>query len=159
MTVIPEDFVDYLEGGVSLLVGTRDAQNRPDVTRAMGASVSADRRSIVVYVPERWSAGSLANVAANGEVAVGFSRPIDNLSLQLKGGGARIVPPNEQGRAVVLRYHASYIEQLTMIGMPRSTLKRLSFWPAVGIEFTVRDVFLQTPGPEAGKRLGEGATR
>jgi hypothetical protein len=27
------------------------------------------------------------------------------------------------------------------------------FWPAVGVTFGVRDIFLQTPGPDAGKRL------
>jgi hypothetical protein len=157
VATIPEEIVESLEGGVSILVGTRDAENHPDVARAVGASVSRDRSEVTIYLHEVWAARALANLQANGEVAVGFSRPLDNFAIQLKGKCTRFIPPAEGDRSVVDRYHATYGEQLYMVGFPRSITRRFVFWPAVGVTFAVRDIFVQTPGPEAGRRLEPGA--
>jgi hypothetical protein len=154
---IPEDIVESLEGGVSILIGTRDAENRPDVARAVGASVARDRAAVTIYLHETWGARALANLRANGKIAVGFSRPLDNFAIQLKGTCSRFIPPGEGDRSIVDRYHATYGEQLYMVGFPRSITKRFVFWPAVGVTFSVRDMFVQTPGPGAGRRLEPGA--
>ena len=156
MTRIPEDIVEVLEGGVSILVGTCDAERRPDAARGVGAAVSRDRTEITIYLHETWGARALANLRARGEIAVGFSRPLDAFAMQLKGRCTRFLAPSEGDRSVVDRYHATYGEQLYMTGFPRSITKRFIFWPAVGVTFAVRDIFVQTPGPDAGKRL-EGA--
>jgi hypothetical protein len=152
-TRIPEDIVEQLEGGVSILVGTCDADTRPDVARAVGASVSRDRTELTIYLHETWGARAIANLRARGEIAVGFSRPLDNFAVQLKGTCTRFLAPSEGDRSVVDRYHAAYGEQLYMVGIPRSITRRFIFWPAVGVTFPVRDIFVQTPGPDAGKRL------
>jgi len=156
VTRIPEDIVEILEGGVSILVGTCDAERRPDAARGVGAAVSRDRTEITIYLHETWGARALANLRARGEIAVGFSRPLDAFAMQLKGRCTRFLSPSEGDRSVVDRYHATYGEQLYMTGFPRSITKRFIFWPAVGVTFAVRDIFVQTPGPDAGKRL-EGA--
>jgi hypothetical protein len=154
VATIPEDIIDFLEGGISILVGTCDLETRPEVARAVGASVSRDRSEVTIYLHEAWGAKALANLRANGEIAVGFSRPLDNFAIQLKGRTTRFLSPSEGDRSVVDRYHATYSEQLYMVGFPRSITRRFVLWPAVGVTFTVRDVFVQTPGPDAGKRLG-----
>ena len=156
MATIPEHLVELLEGGVSVLLGTRDENHRPEVARAVGASISKDRAEVTIYLHEVWGAKALANLRANGELAVGFSRPYDNLAIQLKGKCTRFVPSTESDRGVVDRYHGSYSEALYMVGFPRSLTRRFRMWPATGVTFAVRDIFVQTPGPEAGRRL-EGA--
>jgi hypothetical protein len=156
--VIPEDIVEFLEGGVSILVGTRDADSRPEVARAVGCSVSRDRSEVTIYLHEVWGAKALVNLQANREIAVGFSRPLDNFAIQIKGKCTQFVLAHDGDRSVVDRYHATYGEQLYMTGFPRSTTRRFIFWPAVAVTFGVRDIFVQTPGPDAGKRL-EGAAR
>ena len=50
-------------------------------------------------------------------------------------------------------YLAQFRETLYLIGLPRSLTARFNGWPVVAVTFEVRDVFLQTPGPGAGKRL------
>lgn len=159
MPAIPEDLVESLEGGVSILVGTCDAEMRPEVARAVGASISRDRTEATIYLHETWGGKALANLRAHREIAVGFSRPVDHFAIQLKGPVARFLEPAEGDRSVVDRYHATYGEQLYMVGFPRSITRRFVFWPAVGVTFTVRDIFVQTPGPDAGKRLEAASTR
>lgn len=155
MATVPEDLVDYLESGISILVGTRDARNIPEVTHGVGATVARDRTAVTVYLTEAWARIALANLADNGEIAVGFSRPLDNFAIQLKGRVTAIVPSAAADRRIVDRYHTVYGEQLYLTGMPRSITRRLAFWPASAVTFEVRDLFVQTPGPDAGKPYGE----
>lgn len=153
-TAIPADLVDFLTGGVSVLVGTRDAARRPEATRGVGFVIAPERTRATVYLAERASARALANLADNGEIAVGISRPMDNLTLQLKGRCVHVAQGDAVDRSIPERYHAVFMEQLYLVGFPRTLVKRFAVWPAVAVTFDVRDIFVQTPGPEAGKRLG-----
>jgi hypothetical protein len=153
LNVIPAEYIDLFEGGVSIFVGTRDAENRPLAVRAVGASVSKDRREVTVFLHESWTNPALDNLRTNGEIAVGFSRPMDHLSVQVKGKVKSIVPASEGARTVPDRYHASYSEQLYIIGLPRSLTKRINVWPAAAVTLEVASIFLQTPGPGAGRKL------
>jgi hypothetical protein len=40
---LSEELAEFVEGGLSMLVGTRDAALRPKVERAVGAVVGAER--------------------------------------------------------------------------------------------------------------------
>jgi hypothetical protein len=159
MTLVPPDLVEFLESGVSILVGTRSETGRPEVARAVGAKVAPDRGALTVYLNERWAAKALSNLRATREIAVGFSRPWDNASFQLKGPCLEFLEPAQGERAVVERYQSIYSEQLSMIGFPRELSGRIHMWPAVGVSFSPRDLFTQTPGPRAGERLTTGAPR
>jgi hypothetical protein len=151
-TKIPEDLVDFLESGVSILVGTRNAKNEPEATRACGARISKDRTQVELFFPD-WVKRAPSDIQENGEVAVCFSRFLDNYSIQLKGGGASIRDATDGERSVPERYIAAYIETLSMVGFPRSLTTRIRVWPAKVVSFPVRDIFVQTPGPKAGERL------
>jgi hypothetical protein len=153
-TKIPEDMVDFLESGVSILVGTRNENNEPEPMRSGGAFVSKDREHLSLLFPAH-NVRSLANVEANGQIAVCFSRMLDNYSIQLKGGRAVVRDGTDEDRAVAERYRVAYGEQLHMAGFPRGLTSRINVWPAKVVTFPVRDIFVQTPGPGAGARLGD----
>jgi hypothetical protein len=149
---IPAHLVDFLESGVAILVGTRDASLHPETARACGAVVERDRRKLTVFLSERWP-GVFENLRDNGQIATNFVRPHDHYSIQLKGDGATLRPATAAERSIVERWHAGWIEQLWLVGIPRSISKRFHIWPAHAVTFDVHDIFVQTPGPGAGKRL------
>lgn len=151
--VLPADLVDFIESGVSILVGTRDASLRPEATRAVGAQVASDRAHVSVFLAERWAARTIADLEQTGVIAVGFSRMFDNYSIQLKGDGAVVREAGDADRLVPERWRAAYVEQLYMGGIPRSLMSRIHVWPAKIVTFAVGDIFVQTPGPGAGARL------
>ena len=153
-TKIPEDLVEFLESGVSILVGTRNAKNEPEPMRSSGALVSKDREKLSLLFPSH-ATRSIANVEENGQVAVCFSRMLDNYSIQVKGHAAEVRDGTEAERAIAERYRVAYGEQLYMAGFPRSLTSRINVWPAKVVTFPVRDIFVQTPGPGAGARLGD----
>jgi hypothetical protein len=150
---LPPDIVDLVESGATILVGSRDGRLRPSCARGFGALVSGDRRHVTISLPQKSAGRVKADLDDNGRIAVGFSRPTDNLSVQLKGRCTEIRAAAEVDRYVPERYLVAYAEQLYLVGMPRSTLRRALYWPAWSVTFGVDDVFLQTPGPDAGKRL------
>jgi len=163
---LPRDLLEFFEGGVSILVGTRDAKLVPHCTRALGARVIAcgetdDSRDsaggcapvVRIHIPQVTAARTIENLGDNRAIAVTFSRPLTHYSIQIKGECIRLEPSDEEGRATQLRYHAAYTEQLHAVGIPRSLVQRLVWWPSVAVDIQVRDFFVQTPGPTAGRRL------
>lgn len=154
MQGLPPDVIDLVESGVSILVGTRDAALRPACVRGAGARVSPERTAVTVYLPEATSRKAVENLRENGEIAVAFSRPIDNLALQIKGRCSRVCLAPDDERAFPERYAVAFVEMTYAVGMPRGLMKRMTVWPAWAATFDVREVFSQTPGPGAGKPWG-----
>lgn len=155
-SAIPEDLAEMFEGGVSVLVGTRDASLRPEATRGYGAVVHADRQRITVFLPTEVSARACANLRDNGRVCVGFSSILEAKTIQVKGQLEELRECDETDRAVIERYQMAYAEVLTVTGLPRALTRSLNAWPSVAVRFVVEDIFVQTPGPNAGERLGAG---
>ncbi|MEA2752320.1 MAG: hypothetical protein QOI41_6463, partial [Myxococcales bacterium] len=154
-TPISEELASFLESGISILVGTRDAQRRPTAMRAMGASVAADRRTVTIFLPEQTAARTLANLALEdgGRIAVTFSRPSDYRSLQIKGRCLGTRRTTEEERTKLESYSAAFVVDLEVVGLARQLTERLTSWPSIALQVAIEDLYEQTPGPGAGQKL------
>lgn len=151
--LLTERLVELIESGVSIIVGTRDANLRPDSGRGLGARVSPDRRHITLLLNGDLCTRLRANIEDNGRIAVAFSRIHDHQSIQLKGRvtATRDGSPREvkaQGR-----YLIAFAEQLANAGFPRSVVRNVQYAPCFAVDVEVAEVFDQTPGPGAGNPL------
>jgi hypothetical protein len=155
--VISEELAEFIQSGVSIQVGTRDACLVPDCVRLVGARVEAGRTEVTVFVPRATGAASIANLRDNGRIAVCFSRPADHRTIQLKGRIAALDDARAADRAVIDRYRSALAGVLAELGLPPRTILRMSHWPCAAARFRVETVFVQTPGPGAGDRLGPQA--
>ena len=151
--MITEELAEFIQSGVSIQLGTRDARLVPDCVRLLGARVEPGRDEVTVFVPAATGAKSLANLKDNGRIAVCFSRPADHRSIQLKGRAMSLEDAPPADRQVVDRYRAALTDVLSVLGVPPRTLLRISHWPCTAARFRVESVFVQTPGPGAGDRL------
>ncbi|HEX4334891.1 MAG TPA: hypothetical protein VH062_03195 [Polyangiaceae bacterium] len=131
---LPADLAGFLESGISILVGTRDARLRPSTLRAMGASVERDARVITLYMPEATSARTLANLRDNGQIAATFSLALDHRTIQIKGTCFEIRRSGAREREAQERYRERFIEALQMIGMPRFVTERATYWPSLAVQ-------------------------
>jgi predicted pyridoxine 5'-phosphate oxidase superfamily flavin-nucleotide-binding protein len=149
----PDHLVDFLESGVSILLATADAEGVPEAIRACGVKVDPQATTLSVFVPSATAALTLSNLAVNPLVALNFTRVTDDSGVQVKGRlrGQREARADERG--LVDCYLAAFTDQLFQVGMPRAVGRRMLGWPAVVLEVNVGDVFVQTPGPGAGRRL------
>ena len=155
--MITEELAEFIQSGVSIQLGTRDARLVPDCIRLVGARVEPGRDEVTVFVPCGTGAKSIANLKDNGRIAVCFSRPADHRSIQIKGRAISLEEAASLDRAIVDRYRAALADVLAVLGLPPRTLLRMNHWPCTATRFKVESVFVQTPGPGAGDRLRPAA--
>ena len=154
--VLDEDHAAFIQSGVSVIVATRNAELVPDAVRGCGCRVSRDRRSVTVLVESLRTGSVIADIEANGMIAVVFSQPSTNRTIQLKGTDARVARVSPRDRDLVERHLAAWVDELTAIGY-RPEFARAVHGGApeamVALVFTPTAAFQQTPGPGAGDRL------
>lgn len=150
---LTEQHVELIESGASILIGTRDAALCPECLRGLGAAVHPSREAVTVYANAALAERTLANAALGEPIALTFSRIWDHYTIQLKGPVIETRPATEAERALQERYLAAFAEQLNLVGLPRSVTRQVRLWPSVALTASVRELFLQSPGPGAGRRL------
>jgi len=153
--MIPQPIVDLLETGISIMVGTRDASLMPECTRAWGIRVGADRGIITILLSETIAGKTIENLRENGRIAVTCTRPTDHITCQLKGQVRRMKPVSSGDREVSRRWHREFVAELRAIGVPSALSEAWITEPTVAVEIAVTDVFDQTPGPGAGRKIGQ----
>jgi hypothetical protein len=152
---IGDDIIDFVESGISVLVGTRSDRLLPNCCRGVAARYDRDAAELIVFLPAAIAAQNLADLEHNRRIAVCFSRAIDHRSLQLKGDVKSIEPADEDDRRTILQYRRAFTEAWGTIGIPPRITLRVAHWPAHRIRVRVDAIFNQTPGPGAGATLGK----
>lgn len=159
--LIGPEQVALIERRVSIIVGSRDADNRPHVMRAVGCRLAADLRRITVFLSASTSAQVLADLRSNALIAVVFSEPSTHRTVQFKGSDALVAPIEPGDEAVVDRYLRSFIQEISLIGFPENVAHSIlgHSGDLVAVHFTPLTGFEQTPGPTAGQALPHHAGR
>jgi hypothetical protein len=157
--LIHRELKSFLESGVSVVMGTRDADLVPEITRAWGLMVSKDRRSISLCVPLATSQKTLDNLVANGLMTVCCTLPTSYKTVQMKGQWIATADPSRADLAVVERHREAFGRLNNRIGFPRQQSE--IFWRReletspvfIKLRFVPEQIFDQTPGPDAGAPL------
>ena len=155
--MIPEHVADFVQGPIFLSIGARDETLRPAHAWAVGAVVAPDRETVTCFVVEERARKILPHLDANGPVAMGAGSPTHE-AYQLKGRYLSSRPADEQERAFLKARRNGWLALALRCGYPEQIARPLILGfrhqPAVAITFRVEEVFLQTPGPDAGKKIG-----
>jgi hypothetical protein len=153
--VLDPAVVEFILSGVAVGVGTRDEDLRPGFSRGWGPEVSADGRSVRLCVSAPEGSRMRANLDGNGAVAVGFCPPTIARAVQVKGVAMVVGEPEAADLERVERHVRSFVEGCKRVGVPEGVSRRMYAGGAglVSIQFSVDEVFDQTPGPTAGRRL------
>lgn len=143
-----------VQPGLSILVGTVDADGIPTCCRGVALTTKDDFDTVTVYVPAATAQETVANVATTRRVAIVASAPLSHETVQIKGiaRGVRLAPPADE--PFVRERLDALAGVLEQVGFPRTVVQRLAHWPAFVIDVSVEEVFDQTPGPKAGHAIG-----
>lgn len=148
-----------MTGRVSIIAGSRDAGHQPHLMRACGCRLSDDRRRVTLLMPRARSEPVLADLRDNGRIAVVFTEPTSNRTLQLKGGDAEVAPCRAADAELAERYAQGFAAEIGQLGF-ESVVARAILGHGeelVAVHFTVAAAFEQTPGPGAGEPLAARA--
>jgi len=151
--MIHGELAAFVQEGVGIYIGTRNAALEPNGARALAARVEDGGRRLVVYVADAAVPRILSDLQSNGHAAVTFGRPIDERAIQVKGTFVEVRPARDDERPTLDAQWDSLARTLEMIGVPRMARSAWPRWPATAIALKPTAVFEQTPGPSAGRQL------
>ena len=116
--------------------------------------MSADGRSLRLCVMAPEGSRMRANLERNGAVAVGFSPPTIARAVQVKGVAVHVAEPEAADLERAERHLQAFAAEAERIGAPAELSRRMFVGTGlVAIGFSIEEVYDQTPGPTAGRRL------
>lgn len=147
------ELAGFLASPVMIITGTCGSGNRPDIARGVGVGIDGDAGRLRLVISSWQWPRTVENLRTSGRVAVTFARPSDYVSYQLKGR-ATLCPADADDLARSDRYMADILEVLAGLGLDRRlAMPWLSNRDAVVVGIDVEAVYVQTPGPKAGRQL------
>jgi predicted pyridoxine 5'-phosphate oxidase superfamily flavin-nucleotide-binding protein len=152
-TVISDAVVEFMSVARSVAVGTCDDKRMPYGTRVGAVRLWPDRQHVTVFLADAIAGPTLANLRINPRVGIQISNPPDHRTLQLKGALHAIRAAEPADHAYIRRFIEELAESVSTFGMPAERVVRMTSWPACAIDVRVEEIFLQTPGPGAGRPL------
>jgi hypothetical protein len=150
---IDEQVAEQLAGGVATIVATRDEHMRPSIARGWAISVSADGTEVTLCVGAPPGSRMRSNLDSNGAIAVTCSRPTTYRTVQLKGQVAALREPGPAQLQAANDHAEAFSLEAEELGLPPGSGQRLMDPGLVVVSFNLREVYDQTPGPNAGARM------
>lgn len=151
--MIDAELASFLQEGIAIQLGTRNARLEPEGVRVIAMQVEGDGTHVVVYVADVSAPRVLPDLESNGQAALVCSRPPDERACQVKGTFAGARPATADERALVQAQWDRWLDRLATIGFVRTAFEHWPTWPCVAIRIRVNAIFNQTPGPGAGAPL------
>src|SRR5262245_14222057 len=152
---VPADAAAFLTelGG---FLATRDAQNRPEAVEAVVLELDAEAGIAEIGADSRFVRKTIANLEDNGRLAVVITRAWkDHKSVQIKGRCLEVRGPVVDPERIGPRTEV-LATVLPTFGVPESVadnFRKLRHDPHYLVRMQIDEVFEQTPGPGAGRRL------
>jgi hypothetical protein len=152
--VLSAELVAFVHGGVAVSIATRDTQGRPSVTRGWGPLVADDGLTNALCVEAAPGSAIRSNLEDNGAIAIGFCPPTTARALQVKGTAVDVGAPGPAQLERAQQHFEAFAADAATIGFPPEQARRI-FSPAdlVAATVPIEQVFEQTPGRSAGRRL------
>jgi hypothetical protein len=146
---LAEDVVALVEGSTAAWVATCGAGGAP-ATRVMGARASREAASVTLYMPLDQAGLTLENLRLNPRLAAFFCHLPTYRAVQLKGMAKEIREADAREHELQARYRTGFAEACAQVGILRALAESFRCWPSMAVEMTVDEVYVQTPGPNAG---------
>jgi hypothetical protein len=160
--MLPGRILRFLERANVAFAGTRDRRLVPHGHRVSGWTVSADGSTLTAFIPESSTPHLIESLLDNGEFAMTTEEFPAHEAYQFKGHYLRhraVLPGDVE---IVDRVRERFLRSVRPFYPPdfEDPIRAFILEPALAVEFDVREIYDQTPGPGAGRRLvpSEAAT-
>jgi hypothetical protein len=153
--MIPVKIAGFLERANVSHAGTRDGNLVPHGHRVSGWRVGADGQTLIVLMPEGARPHLIESLEDNGQLSVTVEDYPAHETYQFKGRYVRHRPADQADIDVVSRLRERFLQSvIRLYGEPAAgPVRAFSQRPSIAVEFTVDEIYVQTPGPGAGARV------
>jgi hypothetical protein len=150
--MIRDEWRTWLEDGRVLLVASRNLDGTPECLRGIGLRIESPAQLRLLFNGET-AAQLVENVKRGSWVAVTASDPLTYQSLQFKGPAA-LTAVTAEDIAHVGRWRERFIAQVAPMLGASQPYRKLRTQAEVCVRLEVAEVYDQTPGRGAGKKVG-----
>lgn len=153
--MIPGMILKFLQDRGTIAVGsTRDANRVPHVHYVSGWDVEPDRQTIRCSVNRVYLDHLVNSLEDNGQFSLTVEQIGTHETYQFKGSYAGSAEPNDSDFSAHRQMAERFAKSVSLLfGLPEEECRAFISRPSVVVRFTVKEIFLQTPGPGAGHRV------
>src|SRR5688572_28710961 len=119
--MLDQPLTEFLECGLAIHIGTRNAALRPNGCRVTAVRVEDQGRNLVVFIPKAATPAVLEDLHGNGQAAISFARPTDDRAVQVKGEFLSVRDADPAEEVFVLGQWQSLLKELDLIGLAALT--------------------------------------
>jgi hypothetical protein len=152
---LPDEVLEFIQSGVSIIVGVVGADGRARAGRALAARVVTGGAIRLLYT-EDGNAAIKACAWSGGPIAVTFSAPMSHRTIQLKAMSSQAEHFEPDDQSSVESQMDAFAGVLRTVGYPASFVQSFCEGRSVNIgalSFSPHAAYEQTPGPGAGREL------
>lgn len=150
--LVRDELSDMFLGGAAVIVATVGSEGRPVITRGWGPQYEEASSTLTLAVTAPAGSPTLANLESSGAIAVTVSEPLTYRTVQLKGVVEHVGAPSQDDRTRAYEHLDRFVAEVAELGITTGADK-LFLGDLRVVRFPVAELFDQTPGPDAGKRL------
>jgi len=153
--MIPGMILKFLQDrGAIAVSGTRDANRVPHVHYVSGWDVEPDQQTVRCSINRANLDHLFSSLEDNGQFSLTVEQIGTHETYQFKGKYAGSAEPNDADLAAHQRMTERFAQSVSLLfGYSEEDCRAFISPPTVVVRFTVREIFLQTPGPGAGHRV------
>ncbi|MBV9005751.1 MAG: hypothetical protein JOZ98_08615 [Solirubrobacterales bacterium] len=144
---------DVVRKGVAVVIATRDAELRPELSRAWGPSLSQDGARLTVCVEAAPGSAMARNLAAGSPVAATLARLVSHTTVQLKGAPVEVAAPTPERLAAAAEHVERFIAEGERVGMPEAFARGLVGRDLLTVTIEIAERTDETPGLDTGREL------
>jgi hypothetical protein len=153
--MIPGMILNFLQDrGAIAVSGTRDAHRVPHAHYVSGWEVEPDQQTIRCSINRVYLDDLFSSLEDNRQFSLTVEQIGTHETYQFKGNYAGQADPNDADFAAHQRITERFAKAVSaLFGLSERDCRAFISSPSVIVRFTVREIFLQTPGPGAGRRV------
>ena len=150
--MIPDKVLKVMLNGYGHF-GSTSSNLVPAHIDTLGASCNPETDEATFFIRKSLAEKTLINLNDNGMAAVYLGLP-SHEAYQIKGQfiGSRNLTAEEFEASSKIRNY--FIDMIRAMGLPRENIEKLyGVAPDIGLTVKIKNIYIQTPGPEAGTKL------
>ena len=153
----PKLYQHILSQPLAFWVASSNAQNIPDAVRCVGVVPGEDLSTLTFFIAEKYSEKFLANVQQNRQISLLGCSVINFESYQYKGIFQSKRPCTTEEVALQNQYLNRFKEAINSMGLLKEAANGYFNQPSLAVDFTVTEIYEQTPQHGTGKLIKQKA--
>lgn len=153
--MLTQELLEILTQPLSSAIGTVNTSNIPYFTRVFGVHLDPQSGDLKVVIPKETAQRALSDLSSNDKIALTICSEIDNTTYQVKGQAVGVAESSaaENEEAEMAKHKLVVSAAASMGDYIANLFDQYIVSPGWTVTIRVAEIFNQTPGKNAGKKI------